>query len=535
MSATVVRPPQLDELLPHELDAEGAVLSALLLDAKCVVPKIAGILRPKDFYSVPNKQIAEAVFALHADGKAVDTVTVATRLRDLELLIQVGGSPYLARLTDEIPAIANVEEHAQIVREKAELRRLIAGAQTVVAAAKTGSDLPSVVAQLREVADATAPRRAPTVGTVLDEWTESGPLLHEPTGLSRLDELTGGGPVYGTRWYLNGAPDAGKTALLTQIADVYSARGVAVGLLAVDEDAGDIVTRLAQRQGYARGVLEARGASTVDRIRAELGNRPLRLYDATWTIETAAADLAAFASELAAADHAKPRAALLIDSVQTVQCDAEATAQRPMGTAEAVTARVHAIRAVATRHRLIAIATSELGRSSYASRDPQQRTETMAAAKWSGAIEYSARVLLGIRSVSGQADLVEIEIAKNKHGPRNELVHLRIDRRSQTMAEVAYEPPPANADGDRDGARKDRVVKDAIVLARTVQEKPGIGVRELRGAVRASAGIGVERVEAALALLGDAIVRGAGKRGATPLTLDLERAPTAVREAVGSG
>ncbi len=77
------------------------------------------------------------------------------------------------------------------------------------------------------------------------------------------DELTAGGPVYGTRWYVVGAPDAGKTALLIRIAHDYFWRGVAVGLLAVDEDPTDIVTRFAQR-GVTRScpATAARRAST---------------------------------------------------------------------------------------------------------------------------------------------------------------------------------------------------------------------------------------------------------------------------------
>src|SRR5678815_1197380 len=69
-------------------------------------------------------------------------------------------------------------------------------------------------------------------GAIVDSWLAHGPLVHEPTGISALDKLTGGGPVYGSRWYLLGAPDAGKTALLLQIAHVFALRGICVGILA---------------------------------------------------------------------------------------------------------------------------------------------------------------------------------------------------------------------------------------------------------------------------------------------------------------
>ncbi len=85
------------------------------------------------------------------------------------------------------------------------------------------------------------PPSALTPSDVLAEWGRRGPLVHEPTGLDWLDERTGGGLPYGTRCYVLGAPDAGKTALMIELADSYVSRGVPVGILAIDEEPGDIV------------------------------------------------------------------------------------------------------------------------------------------------------------------------------------------------------------------------------------------------------------------------------------------------------
>ena len=372
------------------------------------------------------------------------------------------------------------------------------------------------------------PRRPVTPDEVIAQWLVEGRLIHEPTGIARLDELTGGGPVYGSRWYLAGAPDAGKTALMLQIGHKFAHRGVAVGLLAVDEEDSDIVTRLAQRLGYDRIDCEVRQPETLATIRSEVSALPIRIYDGTWAIEEAAMDLATFAKERAEAhpeSHPNgPRAMLCVDSLQTVRCETEALGAgggRDLSEVAAVTARVRAIRAVATRYRLFALVTSELGRSAYRSGDPSQQASIMASAKWSGAVEYSARVLLGLRSVPDEQDLVDLEVAKNKHGPRDEHVFLRIDRRSQTLIPVEYDPPTAAAQQDRDGAARDRVATDAAALAGILKEFPGIGSRDLRAKARARAGIGVERVEAALALLDEyeLVARSSGPRGAKPMRL----------------
>ncbi len=382
-----------------------------------------------------------------------------------------------------------------------------------------------------------APGQRPSaIADVIAEWREQGPLIHEPVGLVALDELTGGGPVYGTRWYLAGAPDAGKTALLVQIAHVYAGRGIAVGLLAVDEDAGDLVTRLAQRSGWSRHHCEARDNAVLGDILETLDPLPIRFYDASWTVESAAANLASFAATRAAqapeAHPYGPRAMLGIDSIQTVTCAGEMAALaggRAMSTTEAVTARSAAIRAVATRHRLIALATSELGRGAYASGNAAERTSTLAASKWSGAIEYSARVLLGLRNVAGETDLIDIEFAKNKHGPTSERVYLRIDRRSQTLTETSYDAPAADAETERDERGRAQVLSDAAAVAALLAEQPGLGVVALRGALRARLGrCSNERAEAALARLGSGVARAVVKRGAHELHLDGAHVPAEV-------
>lgn len=400
----------------------------------------------------------------------------------------------------------------------------------------TDADAPGAASGAEPQEAPKSDRVALTISEVLTEWAQSGPLIHEPTGISQLDEFTGGGPVYGTRWYLGGSPDAGKTALLVQLAHEYARRGVTVGLLAVDEEAGDLVTRFAQRVGYSRSHCEVRDQGVLAAIEGELGALPLRLYDAAWTIEAAAADLATVALGRAQQDPSShphgPRAMLGVDSIQTVSCAADfqaAITGRELSEVSAVTARVRALRAVATRHRLIAIATSELGRGAYRSSDPSQQTSILAAGKWSGAIEYSARVLLGLRSVAGEQDLVEVEIAKNKHGPRDEKVYLRIDRRSQTLTPVAYDPPPP---ADRDAAAKDKATADAITVARLLLARPRLSVREFRAAAKSASGISHERVDVALDTLGAAVVRGVGPNRSMPLSLELERLPEGIRRAV---
>jgi replicative DNA helicase len=117
---------------PHDLDAEAAVLSAILLKNDAL-DQVAELLKPEHFYSEANGKIFEACLELTRSGAPIDTVQVASWLRDRERLAQIGGAAYLAQIVDATPAVAHVQAHARTVREKWRLRRLIAECQRISA------------------------------------------------------------------------------------------------------------------------------------------------------------------------------------------------------------------------------------------------------------------------------------------------------------------------------------------------------------------------------------------------------------------
>ncbi len=113
---------------PSDLDAEGAVLSAILL-APEAFDRVQEILQPHHFYADANRRVYEAMVELQIDGRPLDIVAVSGYLRDKGRLQQLGGTPYLAQLSDATPAVAHVEAHARVIREKWRLRQLIATCQ----------------------------------------------------------------------------------------------------------------------------------------------------------------------------------------------------------------------------------------------------------------------------------------------------------------------------------------------------------------------------------------------------------------------
>lgn len=347
--------------------------------------------------------------------------------------------------------------------------------------------------------------RGITPAAVFDLWLKEGPLVHEPTGLDGLDDATGGGPVYGSRWYVLGAPDAGKTALLAQLAHVFAERGISVGLFAVDEEPSDIMTRFAQRVGFERRACEVREPAAVAKMRELLEALPLSFYGPESTIESAAADLARLATER------KTRAMLIVDSIQTVTCDSERAAERELSEVQAIGRRVQAIRAAASEHKLIAITTSEMSRAAYKSINRSERIDPLAAGKWSGAIEYSGRVVLSLSTIKDRPGLIELEIPKNKHGRRRyvsngDALYLEIDLDRQSVRECEA---PVEEDGRSEEEREAEEAASAakvdqmaerIVAELTKKAAHGIQVRSREDLIRLVPGKG-QLKEAAVSLL----------------------------------
>jgi len=117
--------------LPHEPEAERAVLGAILLDPGSLL-QVLEKLRDDELYLESHRLVYTACIQLHERGQAADLVTVTNHLREEGLLERVGGASYLSSLVDALPDVANVVYYAGIVHDKAVKRRLIAAAHRIL-------------------------------------------------------------------------------------------------------------------------------------------------------------------------------------------------------------------------------------------------------------------------------------------------------------------------------------------------------------------------------------------------------------------
>lgn len=288
-----------------------------------------------------------------------------------------------------------------------------------------------------------------------------------PTGLPTLDEATRGGPRVGSFGVLGGAPGAGKTTLLCQVALYRLEAGDHVVLLAADESPDGLLIRLGQllgidREALERGEPEAR--TTLARALRAYSPR-LELLDVAdgWTVEDAADALVMAAGE-------GPKF-LGVDSIQTARALGTDTADGPRARADAV---VHALKRAA-RLGVFVLTTSELARGAYRSNDPTQRTNSLASFKESGSVEYGVDFALVLRSVSGEADLVEVEVAKNRLGSKPEF-RLRLDRTRALFSEEATLRADPVAEREAKLLRDRAALREAVLAA--VRQSPPVRTKD---------------------------------------------------------
>jgi len=118
------------KLPPQNLEAESAVIGAVLLDKEALLSAVE-VLSPEDFYDSRNGSIFRAILSLFEKRTPIDMVTLSEELEKEKELENVGGGSHLVSIVNATPSAANVAHYANIVRDKAILRRLITSAITI--------------------------------------------------------------------------------------------------------------------------------------------------------------------------------------------------------------------------------------------------------------------------------------------------------------------------------------------------------------------------------------------------------------------
>lgn len=170
-----------------------------------VLDELSGQLKSEDFYRESHRHIFRAMDNLHKRREAIDVITLADHLSAADLLDNVGGANFLARLSSEVPSAANVEYYANIVRRKSTLRAFISTADSLVE--ECYGDVNDVEAfmdgaeqKLFQITQSGAARSYSTMREVVREafgqiealYQKTEHITGVPSGFVDLDEMTAG-------------------------------------------------------------------------------------------------------------------------------------------------------------------------------------------------------------------------------------------------------------------------------------------------------------------------------------------------------
>ncbi|WP_435172469.1 replicative DNA helicase [Actinacidiphila sp. bgisy145] len=189
---------------PQDLDAEQSVLGGMLL-SKDAIADVVEVLKGADFYRPAHETIYSAILDLYARGEPADPITTAAELTKRGEIARIGGSPYLHTLVNAVPTAANAEFYAEIVHERAVLRRLVeAGTRITQMGYAADGDVDEIVnsaqAEIYAVTEQRTSEDYLPLGDImegaLDEieaiGSRSGQMSGVPTGFTDLDSLTNG-------------------------------------------------------------------------------------------------------------------------------------------------------------------------------------------------------------------------------------------------------------------------------------------------------------------------------------------------------
>jgi replicative DNA helicase len=250
-------PPKKSQLKipPQNLEAEQAVLGAVLIDKNAIF-RVADILVPMDFYFPAHETIYNIILELYAKHQPIDVLSVTNRLKEREILKDVGGSAYLAELTNAIATSSHVEHYAKIVKDKKALRDVIkASAEITEDVFDSSIDVEDILDDIEQKILAISQKSLPQNFLALQEELKTAyeriENLHAggnklrgiTTGFVQLDNLLSG-LQKSELVIVGGRPSLGKTAFALDIARHAATAGHIIGFFSLEMSREEVIDRV---------------------------------------------------------------------------------------------------------------------------------------------------------------------------------------------------------------------------------------------------------------------------------------------------
>ena len=409
----------LDKLPPQDLGAEQSVLGGMLL-SKDAIADVGESVRSKDFYKPAHELIFDAIIDLYSRGEPADAITVADELSKRGDLQRAGGQAYLHDLIQSVPTAANAGFYAQIVAERAVLRRLVdAGTRIVqMGYAQGGGDVEEIVNAAQAEVYGVAEKRGgedyvPLWNTLNETMAEievaagrTDELIGVPTGFTELDELTHGLHP-GQMIVVAARPAIGKSTLGMDIARAAAIHHkMATAVFSLEMSRTEITMRVLsaeasiQLQDLRRGRMNDQQWKKLSRVMGKISDSPLYIDDSP---NLALMEIRAKARRMKQQHNLK---LIIIDYLQLMSSGKKVESRQ-----QEVAEFSRALKLLAKELEVPVIAISQLNRG------PEQRTDkrpAMSDLRESGCLTAETRILradtgaettIGALASSGERDV----------------------------------------------------------------------------------------------------------------------------------
>ena len=454
---------------PHDLSAEKAVLSSLLLDPRAFHEVLAEV-KLDDFYHPAHQLLFAAMSQVHDAGRPVDLITLSEHLTLQKQLDSVGGPVALAEIADYAATAANVTHHARIVRDKAVKRRLIGVATEIV---QTGYEETESADKLLDFAeskifDVSKEQSRSSFQNLHDEMpgvfdyvegimNRAGALSGLPTGYDDLDEMTGGLQP-GELIIIAARPSMGKTAFALNIGrNAAVDHGKKVAVFSLEMTTRSLIVRLLSSEARIDFSSLRKGFLPMADYR-RLQEAADRLSQANiWIDDSGSASILEIKAKSRRLQAEHGLDLVVVDYLQLAHGDGRKD-RKDLEIAEIS----KGLKALAKELSIPVIALSQLNRGPE-QRDPDKRRPMMGDLRESGAIEQDADVIAFIyRDVVYNKETedprcAEIIIEKQRNGPTG-TVKLNFDgkyalfqNRTEQGGSGGFAPPAGGGFSPPDG------------------------------------------------------------------------------------
>lgn len=412
---------------PHNTQAERSVIGSMLISAEAIAD-VMGKVRANDFYEPRHAILFDAIFTLYSHGEGVDVVTVGEQLAKTGQLGKIKGHSYLHELSREVPSPASAEFYAEIVAEKALLRRLAGAGSTINDMGMRGegealdlvNEAQALIFQVNSeeggqdyihISQALE-RAVKEVEHANQNPEDSGGV---PTGFKELDEMTNGF-TEGQMIIIAARPAMGKSTLALDIA-----RNAAVGariptvFFSLEMGASEIAMRLISAEGtialqsLRKGTLDQRQFATIGSVQSRLEGVPLYIDDSPNT------NLAEIRAKCRRLKQQNGLGLVVIDYLQLLR-----SGKKVENRQQEVSEFSRALKLLAKELQLPVVALSQLNRN------PEQRAEKrplISDLRESGSLEQDADMVILLHRELGQTEntdslgQAEFIVAKQRNGP----------------------------------------------------------------------------------------------------------------------